>query len=886
MVTSHTVNRQHLDVFQRRVTDTQRSIFTLHENRASALRVVSARVKMIDGIVRDAWSLFVSGDSESSLCLVAVGGYGRGELNPHSDIDIMLLMSEHSRKSSEELGKPFIRFLWDIGLEVGHSMRTVREALRLARDDITIMTNLLESRFCCGNNTLYQSLEYELSITKIWPVRKFYEYKLAEQHLRHQKYSDTAFNLEPNIKESPGGLRDIHMIVWVATRYFGVLSLHNLVDHEFIDENEYRTLIRGRNHLWKIRNSLHFMLQRREDRLLLPHQLQLAKKPDSPPENVHAEVAKFMKHHFRTIKELHHVNTMLLQHFDETILARPKVRIKPIDRNFHSVNGFVELSKPELIRKNPEILLDTFRVLQTHPELKGIRASTSRLIRSNVHLINHSNRNSEPITSRLLDIFTDGTRLPDVLERMHQTGLLGNVIPDFGKIVGQMQYDLVHIYTVDAHSLIVVRNLHEQSQPNYKNKYPLVHSVMKRIVKPERLYIAGLFHDIAKGQGGDHSELGERKSYAFCKRIGMSEYDAHFVAWLVRHHLLLSFTSQREDMNDAQVVSRLATKIGDQEHLDNLYALTVADIRGTSPTIWNEWKGKMLEHAYISCARALLVDSPTSENIEVRMNEICSDAQSIIGTRKHHQQASASFWEKLPKDYFLCYDASTIAWHAKNICAAGATDLPLVRSRKHPSLNLVQSFIVTPASEELFAVIAGAFDHFNINIVEARIHPLNTGLTAFCFVVLPRDNSKYALQRSVDHLNEQIRFMIVNRNLEHRPRTVTQNRVSRHVSFPTSVTFTQSPTNTYTMMEVSAQDRPGLLYLVARTLLDCKVNVLSAKITTYGERAEDVFFIVDRDDNAFTDLTEMQRLKNAVVQALEPTQPVTHEMLTLELTGS
>ncbi len=856
--------------YRQRLLDGFERLEAMHQKRTPAAQLVAHRVAMVDRILKDAWQEYISeSGANSSMTLVAVGGYGREELNPYSDIDLMVLIEQQEFASALTTVQPFIRFLWDTGLEVGHSVRSIGDCIKQARSDITVMTNLLESRFCAGNESLLEQLNHKLRNSTIWPTHKFYMEKLLEQERRHHKYSDTAYNLEPNIKHGPGGLRDIHMISWVAMRYFENRSLHELVTHDFLSEDEYKVLIKSRNYLWKIRNSLHLSFKRREDRLLFPHQIQLAKQFGYLDDNKNQAVEKLMKNYFRTVKEVRHINTMMLQFFNESIISKPKRRIKVVNEQFRTVDDYLDFIHPERISKCPEILIEIFALVQSHREVKGIRASALRHIRSNRTLINQQVRSGTTACELLMRIIGNSTMLPEVLECMNDTGLLGALIPEFGRVVGQMQYDLFHVYTVDAHSLFVVRNLVEINHKDNTNYPELAHSIMKRLVKPERLYIAGLFHDLSKGQGGDHSELGEVQSYKFCKRVGMSEYDAHFVAWLVRYHLIMSFSSQREDLNDSEVISRFATKVGDQEHLDNLYLLTVADMRGTGPTVWNDWKGKMLEHIYMATSRALLMDSPQHDAVESRINEIRMDAQDALNNSQEINNQVAQFWDYLDDEYFLCYDADTIAWHAQTTASSSAVDLPTVSCRKHPTVEVAQTIILAPDFEDLFAIITGVFDRVGVNVVEARIHPLRTGLTAFTFVLLGSENIQWASFQNLKELEKDIRQSIILRKLDHRPPTVHPSRATLHVRVPTIISFTQSPAQSYTMMEVSAADRPGLLYLVARTLHDFRVRLLSAKITTSGQRAEDIFFIVDRDGNSITSPDQQQQLSDRLYSVLE-----------------
>ena len=866
---NHCVNQ-----FRTHVSEGDKNLRLLHSRGVSASELVLARVRIVDEILQELWELLMPATEVSqSMCLVAVGGYGREELNPYSDIDVMILLGENPDSDTQQRIERFVRFMWDVGFEIGHSVRTLNDCVSQSRADITVMTNLLEARCCAGSQRLFIQMEQKLQNSKIWPAKKFFQAKFEEQKRRHHKFSDTAKNLEPNIKEGPGGLRDIHTIVWVTKRYFGTKSLHELVNRGFLQEDEYHILIEGRDYLWELRNALHFELGRRDDRLLFPHQLKLANNFGFVDDDANKGVEKLMKTFFGKIKELRHINQMLLQHFEETIVNRKNPKSKRLNDNFHMVDGFLDFSNPQTIQHSPEILLEACRFFQRSDSIRGVRASALRLMRSNKRRIDSRIRRKPAVSSVVREIFSDSHRLPETLGLMDDTGLLGSLIPEFRRVTGQLQYDLFHVYTVDAHLLNVVWNLHRLTLRETRKNFPLAAEAMSRIVKIERLYIACLFHDIAKGQGGDHSELGEEQTYRFCKRIGMDDYDAHLIAWLVRHHLAMSFTSQREDLNDSQVIARFAVRVGNQEHLDHLFLLTIADMRGTGPTVWNDWKGKMLEHLYLATSRMLLTDTLPHEEIEPRIEEIKRDTLAVFHRNSKLRRSAETFWKFCDDDYFLSYDAGTIAWHVEVSTSASAIDLPIVAFRTHPSIDVIQIFVLAPTSVDLLAIIAGAIDRCYLSVVESRVHPLSMGLTAFSFVVLNRGTKDAQSESNLRLYESEVRNSIMKRTVDHSPRTVTPDGVARHLSFPTRILFTDSPSNDYTIMEVTAQDRPGLLYLVVKTLLDYKVHVLSAKITTVGARAEDFFFLLDRDGNPLNDDSVRQKLVNAISQVLKPKLP-------------
>ena len=805
----------------------------------------------------------------TEMALVAVGGYGREELNPYSDIDILVLIGSRQNGATAQVIERFVRFLWDIGFEIGHSVRTLNDCVQQSRNDISVMTNLLEARCLTGSKELFARLSPAISKARIWPAGKFYQAKMKELEHRHHKFADTAFNLEPNIKEGPGGLRDIHTIVWIAMRSFGARSLHDLVAHGFLVDEECRALIRGRNYLWKMRNALHLSAGRREDRLLFSHQLELAKYFGLYDDDTNKAVEKLMKPYFRTIKELRHITTMLQQHFEELLLAPRRHKIETINARFKLIDGYLDFTDANAIRKTPELLVEACTVFQDNPKIRGVRASALRVMRSNRRLIDRQLRLKPSVQARLLAIFKNTGRLNETLKLMDDTGLLGKLVPQFRQITGQLQYDLFHVYTVDAHLLNVIWHLHQLTLSATAKELPAAWEAMKRLVKPQRLFIAALFHDISKGQGGDHSELGQYQSYRFCKDIQMSEYDAHFVSWLVRHHLAMSFTSQREDLNDPQVISRFAIKVGNQEHLDNLYLLTIADMRGTGPNVWNDWKGKMLEHLFLATSRALLTNTLPHEEIKPRIKEVQFDSLAQLKSRPKLKDPARKLWPLLDVEYFLSYDANTIAWHVEQLANTTAIDFPLVAFRVHPSIEVVQVLVFATNSEALFAIIAGALDRQHLNVLEARTHSLPNGLTAYTFVVMALNLEQTRSQQFLTGCEAEVYQSIIDQKIEHRPRLVAPHRVARHLEIPTRITFTHSPGSDYTMMEISARDRPGLLYLVVRGLLDHKIKLLSAKITTSGVRVKDVFFVVDRDGNLLADKNIQDALANDIRQALD-----------------
>ena len=633
--------------------------------------LVEIRSRFVDSVLALAWRRFGL-DGQTRYALVAVGGYGRGELLPGSDIDLLILTRRTMRGGESEKVKSLLAFLWDIGLAVGNSVRTVRECVNEARRDVTVATNLMEGRLVCGSADLFVQMRNGTGPRRMWSSRRFFAAKMAEQRERHRKFDDTGHNLEPNVKEGPGGLRDIQTIGWVARRHFGVETLSELVDHGFLTTEELDALVSGRRFLWRVRFALHVLARRAEDRLLFDHQRTLAEMLGFEDEDDRLGVERLMKRYYREVTELSRLNEMLLEHFEEVILhIRRRDRIKPLNRRFQAVNGYLEVTRKDVFRRYPFALLEVFLLLQQHPDLEGVRASTIRLIRANRHRIDDRFRADIRARSLFLEILRQPRGINHELRRMHRYGILGAYLPVFDQVAGQMQYDLFHVYTVDEHSLFVVRNLRMFADPARYHEFPHCADIFARLPKPELLYVSGLFHDIAKGRNGDHSELGSDLVREFCTQHGFGEYDTGLVAWLVRHHLLMSITAQRRDISDPAVVSEFAQTVGDHVHLDYLYLLTIADIRGTNPGLWNDWKDALLHDLYRSTVRALIrgLENPI-ERAEI-VRETRDEAGRLVADCGIDAEAAAALWDNFGDDYFLRHSADETRWHASNIPPRG-----------------------------------------------------------------------------------------------------------------------------------------------------------------------------------------------------------------------
>lgn len=843
--------QDYVSLFRNQIKQSHHKLEKLHDRVSRAALVVDWNAWLVDQLLNRAWKLFLPGDIP--IALVAVGGYGRHELHPASDIDLQILCKKIPSGSIKSGIESFLSFLWDIGLDVGHSVRTVKDCVQQSKLDITVATNLMESRLLVGDATLYKKMCTATSEKKLWPTKKFFIAKRDEQFSRHQRFDDAAYNLEPNVKEGPGGLRDLQTIAWITQRHFHTRSLEELIDHHFLRADEYRTLMRCRNFLWYVRNQLHFISERREDRLLFDYQHSIAKTLGYKDNDTSLAIEQFMKRYFRTIKELSLLNEILLQSFDEEILAKGRPRIVKINRRFNSANGFIDVVNPHIFQQTPFAILELFLILQQNPSLKGVRANTIRLIRLNLGLINKQVHDNSAWRSLFMEIMRQPIGITHELRRMNKYGVLGAYLPVFGKIVGQMQHDLFHVLTVDEHTLFVVRNIRRFTVPEFQDEFPFASKLIKHIFKPERLYIAALFHDIAKGRGGNHANLAVKDVQKFCADHSLSEYDTRFIAWLVQEHLLMSWTAQRQDIHDPEVVHNFAQKVGNQERLDNLYLLTVADMRGTSPKVWNAWKDRLLIQLYTLTTQVFDRGLDAKLDLQQQINGLKDGARELLQKDRECLQLADDLWPLLDDNYFQRYNAENLCWHLQTI--AGSEDKnTAIAVRTLEEIGGTELLIFTQDRSDLLVHITGILSTLSLNIVDARINTTRTGHALNTFIVLDHNDVPVTSKKELKILQEHL----ANRLQDDTPKKINMRipiRRLKHFPINIVVQFVDGK-NQGKVMTVIAQDRPGLLHQIALSLNSCKVNLSAAKISTYGERAEDIFFI--DNTNKATELSSDQ----------------------------
>jgi len=833
--------------------------------------LVHARAAFIDSLFACLWQVRLSADLAECLTLAAVGGYGRGELHPYSDVDIMVLTPDSLSEAGRGQISPFLAFLWDIGLEVGNSVRTVAECAEESLADVGVMTTLLEARWLAGSRALLPQMRTALGPERVWPVRDYFAAKVREQQERHLKANDTAYNLEPDVKTGPGGLRDIQTIAWVAKRHFGAESLDELATHGFLSPSELRRLQQAQIFLWKVRFGLHVLTGRHEDRLLFDHQIKLAHSFGYEDSTYTLAVEQLMQRYYRTVMDVQLLNELLLQLFREAILS-DDTPPKPLTPQFQVRDGSLEALSEDLFARQPSALLELFVLLQQHPELRGVRAGTIRAVGRNLWLIDEEFRQNPRNHRLFLEILRAPRGVTHELRRMNNYGVLGRYIPAFGRVVGRMQYDLFHAYTVDAHTLFVVSNARRLAIPGFNQELPLVSPVMQQLPKQEIVYLGALFHDLAKGRGGDHSELGAVDAEAFCLEQGLSRYEARLVAWLVKNHLVLSMTAQKQDIGDPQVINAFARLIGDEAHLDYLYVLTCADVRGTNPKLWNSWKSMLFHDLYEKTRRALRrgLETPVDKEELVRENQ--SGARALLGQSGVAQEEIDAAWARLPETYFLRYTPEEIAHHTRVLASPdGSGEVARVAVEAQLASGTTAVLIYAPHRRHSFARATAVLDQLGLNIVDARITAVGNGYSLDTYHVLEEDGTMIADGERLAEIRGALWTSL--KRPEEAPLTVMRRspRQLRVFRTPTQISISVDERNARSVLELVAGDRPGLLCDVGKVLWEEHVDLGAAKIGTMGERAEDVFYLTDRTSRPL-DEAAAERLRTRLLEALSQRQ--------------
>jgi len=820
--------------WRQRLQQRQAELRMEFERHADTTRLLRQHCRLVDELLCDLWRETAM---PAGLCLIAVGGYGRGELFPHSDVDLLILLPDSHAAEFDALLEPLIGLFWDIGLAVGHSVRSLQECLDEANADVTVRTNLLEARWLTGDQLAFQKMRQQLA--DAMNAAEFLQAKQLEQEQRHARFNDTAYNLEPNLKESPGGLRDLQNVLWISQGLGLGDGWGALARNELITPAEARQIRRHELFLQMLRVRLHFLAGRREDRLLFDFQSELAAQLGLVGNPRRRASEQLMQHYYRSVKFVHLMNEILLQNLQERITEQPQ-EIVSINPRFQARNGLLEAKTANLLQREPSAILESFLLLEQHPELKGLSAPMLRTLWRVKNLVNRDFR-SNPRNKRLfLEILRQPVGITVALRRMNRYGILGRYLPAFGRISGQMQHDLFHVYTVDEHILNVLRNLRRFATPRYDHEFPLCSKLMAAFDQPELLYLGALFHDIAKGRGGNHSTLGMVDAVRFCKSHGLSREDTRLVAWLVEKHLQMSSTAQKCDLSDPAVIESFARMVQDERRLIALYLLTVADIRGTSPAVWNAWKAKLLENLFYA-TRRLLQGNGISLDAEVAARQ-----QQAGITLSHYAIAPDSYqelWGKLGRNYFLRHESQDIAWHTRLLLAHLNSEQPIVRARLSPGGDGIQVLVYTRDSEDLFARICGFFERINYTIVEARIHTTQHGYALDSFLVLDESDKGVRYRDLLSYIEYELTQKISSPETPQEPLQGRMSRQLKHFPMKPDISITAEPNSPNHLLSITAGDRPGLLSRISHIFLRHGVRLHTAKINTLGDRAEDTFLI-------------------------------------------
>ena len=809
--------------------------------------------KHTDHTLQTLWAL---ADMPPQAALVAAGGYGRGELFPYSDIDVVLLLddsAEHCRVEDDPQLKAkieqFISNCWDTGLEIGSSVRTVADCVSEAAKDVTVQTSLLEARLITGSKKNFERLKKQLA--SVLDAKAFFIAKTLELRQRHNKFENTPYALEPNCKESPGGLRDLQVILWVARAAGLGKSWDELAKNGLATPFEFKQIKANEALLCLIRARLHLLANRREDRLVFDLQTAVAtsfgyaSQIDTNGRLLRRSSEALMKRYYWAAKAVAQLNQILLLNIEERLNPNT-YPLRVINERFADKAGMLEVASDDLYVRNPHAILETFLLYESTVGIKGLSARTLRALYNARGVMTAKFRNDPVNRNTFRQILQQPQGITHAMRLMNQTSVLGRYLWVFRKIVGQMQHDLFHVYTVDQHILMVLRNVRRFFMAEHSHEYPMCSQLAAGWDKPWILYIAALFHDIAKGRGGDHSVLGCNDVRLFCKQHGIDAEDARLAEFLVGEHLSMSRIAQKEDLSDPEVITAFAKRVGNERYLTALYLLTVADIRGTSPKVWNAWKGKLLEDLYRYTLRVLGGRAPDADaEVEARKRE----ALTTLALHAEPFEGHKALWETLDVSYFMRHDASDIAWHARQLSRHVSKEKSqlkaIVRARRSSAGEGMQVLVYTPDAPDLFARICGYFDQAGFSILDAKIHTAKNGYALDTFQVVSPD-----LNSENDHFRELAAMVEVElaRTIE-TPGALpapSMGRISRRVkSFPIAPRVDLRPDEKAQrwLLSVSASDRAGLLYLIARILAKHGINLQLAKVTTLGERVEDTFLI-------------------------------------------
>ncbi|APR35658.1 [protein-PII] uridylyltransferase [Paraburkholderia sp. SOS3] len=817
-----------------------------------------ALAQITDDALRSAWSAC---ELSSSFALVAVGGYGRGELAPHSDIDILVLLPDAPVPGSEACIEKFIGLAWDLGLELGSSVRSVSQCLEEAANDVTVRTSLLEARRLCGSTALFEN--FALRYRDALDPRAFFQAKVLEMRQRHAKFQDTPYALEPNVKESPGGLRDLQLILWVTRAAGFGSSWRELEARGLITSREARELRRNEGFLKTLRARLHVLAGRRQDILVFDLQTPLAESFGYKATSTRRASEQLMRRYYWAAKAVTQLATILIQNVEAQLFPSTSGITRVISERFVEKQGMLEIATDDVFERHPNAILEAFLLYEETPGVKGLSARTLRALYNARDKMDQRWRRDPENRHLFMAILKQPAGITHAFRLMNQTSVLGRYLLNFRRIVGQMQHDLYHVYTVDQHILMVLRNLRRFAIAEHAHEYPFCSQLITNFERPWVLYVAALFHDIAKGRGGDHSKLGMADARRFCREHGMDDEDTALVVWLVEQHLTMSQVAQKQDTSDPEVIRRFAELVDNERRLTALYLLTVADIRGTSPKVWNTWKGKLLEDLY---RVTLSVLGGARPDAHAEMQTRKDEALALLRLETVPEYAHKVLWDKLDVGYFLRHDPADIAWQTRVLYRHVETETPIVRARPSPVGEALQVLVYVKDRPDLFAGICAYFDRNGLSVLDARVSTTQHGYALDNFIVAHTEQDVH--YRDIANLVEQeltLRLSGAAGTLLPEPSKGRLSRLSRTFPITPRVDLRADERGQYYILSVSANDRPGLLYSIARVLAEHRVGVHAARINTLGERVEDVFLL---DGHGLSDNRRQIQVETELLRAI------------------
>ena len=811
-------------------------------NQNNILNILNARSNINDALILYTSEKFNISNDEISL--IAVGGYGRKEFYPKSDTDLLILINDQKKDQHKKNISHFLAYLWDIGIEVSHSTRTIKECVTEGSRDISIATTLLESRYISGSKKMFENLIKTIDESKsFWSNKDFYQEKVDEQIKRHLQFNNTAYNLEPDIKNGPGSLRDLHTIFWLCKKFLGIDQIEELLNHNILTEKQLQQLINSRNFLSLIRYSLHSETKRAENRLLFEYQKKLAKQLNYEDQDHLIGVEIFMQDYYKSASTISRMNEIILQTLKQQFLEISENKVKDINQNFQIKNQLVGLKDDISFKDKPALLLEIFLVFQKNKDVEGIDAKTIGLITNNLHLINKDFRRKIEHKEIFLEILKAPEGVTHELRRMNLYGVLGHYVPAFGLIEGRMQYDLFHAFTVDEHTLFVVSNLRRLALTRFNHEFPEDSQKMQAIESPEILYIAGLFHDIAKGRGGDHSIIGAEEAEVFCLDHGLTNYDSKVVSWLVMNHLVFSLTAQKKDIYDPNVIRDLALLIGDELRLDYLYLLTVCDVRATNPTLWNSWKKRLFDDLYLLTKKALREGLEEPIDKEELIREKISLTKNELNN--HEFQNVENFLSYFDDDYFIKFNMNEILKQSlvminRNIPnkAQDIIDISAIDNEDY-----FYAFVFTQIDNESFYKITSIFEQEGVSVRDAKVVRVNEEYCIYSFYFDHMRTMKDEINQKNEAINKYINEAMASDSFSAQSGPQILSRRLRSFDKKVDISFSEDRIHNRTVMEITCIDRPGLLSNISKILKEESIWIQSAKIATIGENADDIFYL-------------------------------------------